>query len=337
MIGEYGIAGKKYRLLRTIGRGGVSTVYLGEALSDGKRYAIKEINMMNTGGSPKSGPGAGQKQNTEREQKAGPWRNMERERNAGQEQKMERERNAGEKRNPRRKQSDVRGAKQNAREGMWMEIRMQQKLHHPALPHIWEAFEEGGKVYIVMDYVEGIPLDELLRKEGARPLEQALDWGLQLCRALLYLHSFQPPVIYRDMKPANVILRGDGRLVLLDFGAARQYRARKRRDTIPLGTPGYAAPEQYRGRQSDIRTDIYCLGVTLYHILTGHDPGEPPYRICGIREWNRALPPGLDHVIKKCTAEQPWRRYRNCEEVIKALENCRERKGSKIRNFRFFG
>ncbi len=277
MNGENTVVGGKYRLLRVIGRGGVSKVYLGEALADGKRYAVKEMDWV-----PDQAAGLGR--------------------------------------------GDKRAAGQDAGRGMWMEIRMQQKLHHPALPHIWDAWEERGKIYIVMDYVEGVPLDRLLREEGARPLDQALDWGLQLCRALLYLHSFQPPVIYRDMKPANVILREDGRLVLLDFGAARQYRARKRRDTVPLGTPGYAAPEQYRGRQSDVRTDIYCLGVTLYHMLTGHDPGEPPYRICGIREWNRGLPRRLERVVKKCTAQQRWRRYRSCEEVIRALERCQGRK-----------
>lgn len=280
MTEENRMTGGKYRLLKVIGRGGTSVVYLGERLPEGERYAIKEVD--------------------------------------------------GDK---------------ASRETVRMELRLQQRLYHPALVHIWEVYEEQGKLYIVMDYVEGISLQSLLKEQGAREAEQAVEWGLQLCRALSYLHSFRPPVIYRDMKPANVILRPDGRLMLVDFGTARQYRIHKRRDTVPLGTPGYAAPEQYRGRQSDIRTDIYCLGATLYQMLTGHDPGEPPYRICGIREWNKELSPKLDRIVKKCTAKNPWRRYRNCAQLQKELENYQknanrrrwEKGGFAIRNLHFPG
>ena len=224
------------------------------------------------------------------------------------------------------------------RAGMLAELRLMEKLHHPLLPHILAAWEENGFTYVAMDYVEGKPLDALLRERGAIPEEQAVEWARQLCKALAYLHGFRPPVIYRDVKPANVILQKDGKIKLVDFGAIRQLRRHHAHDTRPLGTPGYAAPEQYGKRpRSDVRTDVYGLGVTLYHMLTGHDPGEPPYQICDVRDWNKALSPTLSKIVRKCTAKRPSRRYQNCEALLKALETYSEkdRKNSKI-HFTFF-
>lgn len=209
------------------------------------------------------------------------------------------------------------------------ELKLQEKLFHPALPHIREVFREKEKIYVVMDLVEGIPLDRLLKEKGARPPEQAIEWCMQLCKVLIYLHGFRPPIIYRDMKPANLILQEDGRLKLVDFGTARQYSLWKRRDTMPLGTPGYAAPEQYRGRQSSIRTDVYCLGVTFYQMLTGHNPGEPPYKMFGIRKWNPKLSRKLDRIVRRCTAVNPRFRYRNCEKLLAALEKMQGVSGKK--------
>lgn len=210
------------------------------------------------------------------------------------------------------------------RAGALAEMRLKEKLYHPALPHVWAAWEENGFVYVAMDYVEGIPLDKLLRENGAVPQGQAVEWTRQLCKALVYLHGFSPPVIYRDMKPANVVIQKDGKVKLVDFGAIRQLEKRHGHDTRPLGTPGYAAPEQYGKRpHSDVRTDVYGLGVTLYHMLTGHDPGEPPYRICDVRDWNRELSPKLSRIVKKCTSKWPCLRYQSCEALLKALETYR--------------
>lgn len=213
---------------------------------------------------------------------------------------------------------------QAERAGALAEIRLKEKLWHPALPHVWASWEENGAVYVAMDYVEGIPLDVLLREKGAVSPDQAVEWIKQLCKALVYLHGFHPPVIYRDMKPANVIVQKDGKVKLVDFGAIRQMEKWHRRDTRPLGTPGYAAPEQYGKRpHSDVRTDVYGLGVTLYHLLTGHDPGEPPYRICDVRDWNKDLSRKLSKIVKKCTSKWPGFRYQNCKALLKALETCR--------------
>lgn len=211
-------------------------------------------------------------------------------------------------------------------DGCLAELRLIEKLYHPALPHVWASWEENGKVYVAMDYVEGMPLSRILRERGAVPQDQAVEWGKQLCRALVYLHAFHPSVIYRDMKPANVILQSNGKVKLIDFGAVTQKAKRFGFDAAPIGTPGYAAPEQYGKRpHSDARTDVYGLGVTLYHMLTGHDPSEPPYRICDIREWNKALSPTLAKIVRKCTAKWPFMRYQSCAALLKALEGYYER------------
>ena len=107
-----------------------------------------------------------------------------------------------------------------------------------------------------------------------------IKWAKQLCDVLGYLHSQNPPIIYRDMKPANIMLKPDGNVVLIDFGTAREYKENNIEDTTCLGTMGYAAPEQFGGMgQTDARTDIYCLGATMYHLVTGMNPCEPPYEI----------------------------------------------------------
>ena len=201
--------------------------------------------------------------------------------------------------------------------GMLAELRLKEKLYHPALPHVWDAFVENGCIYVVMDYVQGIALDRLLRERGPVPEALAVEWTKQLCKALNYLHGFHPPVIYRDMKPSNVILQKDGKVKLIDFGAITQ----KGGKTIALGTPGYAAPEQYgKHPRSDVRTDVYALGATLYHMLTGHDPSRPPYQICEIRKWNPELSGSLEKIVKKCTRKTPFLRYPNVAALLKALD-----------------
>lgn len=209
--------------------------------------------------------------------------------------------------------------------GAMTECSVREKLFHPGLVHLWKAWKEQGKFYLLMDYVRGISLQELLRQKGALPQERAVDIAMQMGRALVYLHGFHPPIIYRDLKPTNMILREDGSVVLIDLGAAKQLKRRGRRDKLPLGTMGYAAPEQYgRHAHSDQRSDLYSLGVILYYMLTGHDPGEPPYRMGRIREWNKELSPELERIVCKCTRKWPVWRFQSGEEFIKALEGYRE-------------
>lgn len=252
----------KYEILKMIGQGGMSKVYLAMDRRLNKQWAIKEVT------------------------------------------KNDRDRN-----NVHVVQSAM------------AEANMLKRLDHPSLPRIVDIIEDSQKIYVVMDYVEGESLDKVLNLYGAQSQEQVIDWAKQLCGVLNYLHSSNPPIIYRDMKPANVVLQPRGNIKLLDFGIAREYKDQKIEDTVSLGTKGYAAPEQFGGKgQTDVRTDIYCLGVTLYHLVTGRNPCEPPYELYPIRQWNPNLSGGFERIIQKCTQLNPVDRYQSCAELIYALE-----------------
>lgn len=205
------------------------------------------------------------------------------------------------------------------------EANMIKKLDHPSLPRIVDIINKENFIYVVMDYIEGEPLSNILNKQGAQPQELVIHWAIELCGVLDYLHRQTPPIIYRDMKPSNIMLQPNGNIKLIDFGIAREYKEESLADTVSLGTKGYAAPEQFGGKgQTDARTDIYCLGVTLYHLLTGQNPCEPPYEIYPIRYWNPQLSSGLEYIIQKCTQLNPNDRYQSCAELLYALEHYDE-------------
>ena len=217
------------------------------------------------------------------------------------------------------------------------EIEMMKRLKHAHLPSVVDVIEGENSLLIVMDYIEGRSLDSLLSEGGAQPQDVVIEWAQQLCDVLFYLHSRIPPVIYRDMKPANVMLRPDGNLMLIDFGAAREYKPQNMKDTILLGTRGYAAPEQYReDGQSDARTDIFCLGVMLFQLLTG----ESPYELRPICDVNPGLSSGLEAIITKCTQVKKEERYQSCAELMYALEHYwtadqKYRKRQKVKLIKF--
>jgi WD40 repeat protein len=144
------------------------------------------------------------------------------------------------------------------------------------IPRVHTLFQEGDRWYLVMEYIAGETLEEKLAHapHGKLPAQQVLGWALQLCEILAFLHGHHPPIIFRDVKPANVIITPDDTLYLVDFGIARSFKTGQGKDTIPLGSPGYAAPEQYGRAQSTPVTDVYGLGATLHHLLSGHDPSE---------------------------------------------------------------
>ena len=155
------------------------------------------------------------------------------------------------------------------RQSLIMETDLLKKLNHPNLPSIIDVIDSDENFLIVMDYIEGNTLERLLAEEGAQPQDKVARWALQLCDVLDYLHTRPMPVIYRDMKPSNIMVKSDGNVVLIDFGTAREFKEHNVQDTCCLGTNGYAAPEQFGGMgQTDARTDIYCLGTTLYHLVT---------------------------------------------------------------------
>lgn len=211
------------------------------------------------------------------------------------------------------------------KQGLIVETDMLKKLKHPNLPSIIDVIEDDATFLIVMDYIEGNPLSKALEEYGAQPQEYVIEWAKQLCDVLGYLHSRVPPIIYRDMKPSNIMLKPDGNLTLIDFGTAREFKEKNLADTTCLGTVGYAAPEQFGGMgQTDARTDIYCLGATLYHLVTGCNPSEPPYEIKPIREINPGLSSGLERIIQKCTQRNPEDRYQSAAELMYALEHYEE-------------
>ena len=208
------------------------------------------------------------------------------------------------------------------KQGLVAETDLLKKLSHPSLPSIIDVIEGPDTFLIVMDYIQGNPLSKALEEYGAQPQEYVIEWAKQLCDVLEYLHTRTPPIIYRDMKPANIMLKPDGNICLIDFGTAREFKEKNLADTTCLGTVGYAAPEQFGGMgQTDARTDIYCLGATLYHLVTGRNPCDPPYEILPIRQVNPALSSGLERIIQKCTQRNPDDRYQSCAELMYALEN----------------
>lgn len=217
------------------------------------------------------------------------------------------------------------------------------KLHHDNLPSIVDIIDREDTYLIIMDYIEGRTLKDILDEQGPQSQEDVVNWAIQLCSVFEYLHSREPAIIYRDMKPSNVMLRPDGRVILIDFGTAREYKHGQIEDTTHLGTKGYAAPEQYGGSeatQTDARTDIYNLGVTMYHLVTGKDPVKPPFELKPIRQWDPSLSTGLEKIILKCIEVNPDNRYQTAQELRYDLEHYRELETSYIlekkKNFKWF-
>lgn len=211
---------------------------------------------------------------------------------------------------------------QSARFDFLAESNILKRLQHPMLPRIVDIFEDEQRIFIVEDFVEGITLEQLLQKQRRVDETQGLQWFRDLCGVLRYLHTQQPnPIIYRDMKPSNVMLQPDGSLKLIDFGIAREYKQDSNADTTYIGTKGYAAPEQFGTAQTDARTDIYALGVTMYHLLTGKSPYEPPYQFVPVRQLVPELSHGIEFILNKCVQPEPTDRYQSVEELLEDLDH----------------
>lgn len=257
------IIADKYEVLKEIGRGGMSVVYLAMDKNLNKQWAVKEIRKKGSG-----------------------------------------------------KNDEI------VVNSLLAEANMMKKLDHPSLPRIVDIIDNGTTIYVVMDYIEGESLDKVLNEYGAQPEELVIGWAKQLCDALSYLHSQKPPIIYRDMKPANVMLKPEGNIKIIDFGIAREYKEQNLADTTVLGTKGYAPPEQYSG-QTDARSDIFALGMTMHHLLTGVDPrsGEA---YASARQWNPELSEGIEAIIDKCVEPASENRYQNCAELLYDLEHPHE-------------
>lgn len=250
----------KYEILRKIGQGGMSVVYLAMDTHLNKQWAVKEIRKKGNG------------------------------------------------------KDDV-----VIVNSLLAEANMMKKLDHPSLPRIVDIIDNGETIFVVMDYIEGESLDKILLEYGPQPEKLVIAWAKQLCDVLSYLHSQKPPIIYRDMKPANIMLKPEGNIKIIDFGIAREYKEQSLADTTVLGTKGYAPPEQYSG-QTDARSDIFALGMTMHHLLTGIDPrgGE---KYVPVRMWNPELSEGIEIIIDKCVQPAAENRYQNCSDLLYDLEH----------------
>ncbi len=253
------IAGR-YEILKEIGHGGMSTVYLANDTHMNRNWAVKEV----------------AKEGTDRNEKV--FSN-----------------------NP------------------VAEAHLLKRLDHPFLPRITDIIDNDTTFYIIMDFIEGESLDKVLKEYGAQPEERVIEWAMQICDVLSYLHNQKPPIIYRDMKPENLMLKPNGNICIIDFGIAREYKEQNLSDTIALGTPGYAAPEQYNG-QTDQRSDIYALGMTMCHLLTGVYPARGDGYM-PVRQYNPALSEGIEAIINKCVEPAAEKRYQSCAELLVDLQS----------------
>ncbi len=195
------------------------------------------------------------------------------------------------------------------------EANLLRSLRHANLPVVVDVFAEGGKHYLVMEFVQGKSLQELLRQRGAPFTEaEVLPWAIQLCEVLTYLHSRTPKIIFRDMKPSNIMLTPDGRIKLIDFGIARFFKPGKTTDTMALGTPGYASPEAVSG-QTDERSDIYSLCITLHQLLTLHDPLNSLFNPPPLRSLNPVITVQMERIISRGLQNQRERRWQSAKEL----------------------
>jgi eukaryotic-like serine/threonine-protein kinase len=198
-------------------------------------------------------------------------------------------------------------------------------LSHPAIPKIFDFFDQNNRAYLVMEYINGSDLELILNKTKELPIEKIIEWAIDLCDVLHYLHNQSEPIIFRDMKPANVMIDSLGKIRLIDFGIAKIFVSGVKHTMI--GTEGYSAPEQYKGDVTPL-SDIYSLGATLHHILTRKDPRlEPPFSFDErpIGDYNDAVPPNLVEVINKAVDKEPANRWQSCAEMKEALEHVRYR------------
>lgn len=204
-------------------------------------------------------------------------------------------------------------------------------LNHMAIPKIIDIEEDEDSIYIIEEYVEGITLNVYKMTNPEIDVNLIIQWAIKLCDVLNYLHTRKPnPIIYRDMKPENIMLTDDGIIKLIDFGIAREYKDDCKNDTVPIGTRGYAAPEQYGIGQSDVRTDIFSLGMTLYYLLTSKNLTHPPYKIQETEKLNNETSNKLFEIVLKCCEILPNQRYQSITDLEKDIMLLNENKEKNI-------
>jgi serine/threonine protein kinase len=210
---------------------------------------------------------------------------------------------------------------QEATESFVQEAEMLMGLRHKGLPRVSGHFSEGSRHYLVMEYIEGQTLEQRQTAAGGKalPEREVIAWADQICDVLTYLHGRRPPIIFRDLKPANIMVTPGGRIKLIDFGIARVFTPGRARDTQVLGTPGFAPPEQYGKAQTDPRADVYALGCTLYQLLTGYDPASTPFALPPLNSRNPATSPHVQVAVERATKLDREARFRSAADFQRAL------------------
>lgn len=194
-------------------------------------------------------------------------------------------------------------------------------LNHVSIPRIYDYFSEANRSYLVLEFINGKDLEAIItQSEGFISEEQAITWGIELCEVLSYLHNHKPePIIFRDIKPSNIMINQENHIILVDFGIAKSFQSGQKGTMI--GTEGYSPPEQYRG-EANQSADIYALGATLHHLLTRRDPRmEPPFSFGErpIRKTNPAISLELEAVINVALQYDPPDRFENIDAMKEAL------------------
>lgn len=202
-----------------------------------------------------------------------------------------------------------------------------ERLNHPGIVKVYDLFEEDGFYYLVLEYIDGESMEKLISPFPDVFIQEKIiiNWALQLCDIFEYLHKQKPPIIYRDLKPKNLIKDRNGKVHLIDFGIARVFKQGRSRDTEAMGTALTASPEHYGGAQTDERSDIFTLGATLnYFITNGRGIGEEPFEFYPVRSINPKISENLEQVIKKAIELDPRKRYQTIKEMRQAFLNSRE-------------
>lgn len=208
------------------------------------------------------------------------------------------------------------------------EARLLSELRHRNLPRIVDFFEQEAQLYLVMDLVEGQTLEDKMKEDGPLSVSFALELCLQISDVLDYLHTRDNPIVFRDFKPGNVMLTPNNEVKLIDFGIARVFKKDASTDTKALGTPGYAAPEQYGRGQSGPRTDLYAFGATIHHALTGRDPTDEPFQFPPLGDFRQDLPAEFAEMIHSCVNLKTDKRPDSAFAVKRLMEQLLGKTGS---------
>lgn len=187
---------------------------------------------------------------------------------------------------------------QEAKDYFIREMKFLKNLDHPSIPKFYNFIDDGGRFYIVMELVEGDNLLEIMKKEGPLSEGKAFGFMVQVADALSYLQKQKTPIIYKDLKPSNLVLTRDERIKIIDFGAARYFTQKE--DTYVLGTPGYAPQESYGRAFTDPSADVYSFGATFFHLVTGQEPFQFKFKFPSSSKYNAELSFKFCRVINDC-------------------------------------